>query len=266
MHKQRLDILLAERGLFSSRSSAAASVMAGEVCVGPERRRARKPSELVAPDAQIAVREQPRFVSRGGIKLENALRACGLQVRGRHALDVGSSTGGFCDCLLQHDASAVTAVDVGYGELAWSIRNDPRVSVLERTNARSLTPELLPWVPDLACIDVSFISLAKVLPAVLGCLAPGHDVLALIKPQFEVGRERVGKGGVVRSADDRRETLAEVACTAIELGESVLGFHSSGLPGPKGNLETFVWLAEGTRPGGTRTREEVERLARMVEP
>jgi 23S rRNA (cytidine1920-2'-O)/16S rRNA (cytidine1409-2'-O)-methyltransferase len=266
MRKQRLDTLLAERGLFSSRSRAAASVMAGEVCVGPERRRARKPGELVADDAQIVLRERPRFVSRGGIKLENALAGSGLRVPGRRALDVGSSTGGFCDCLLQHGAGAVTAVDVGYGELAWSLRTDPRVSVLERTNSRSLTPEMLPYAPDLASIDVSFISLVKVLPAVLRCLAPFHDVLALIKPQFEVGRERVGKGGVVRSGEDRRAALVDVAVAALELGEGVLGFYPSGLPGPKGNLETFVWLVEGTRADSAHTREEVEQMARKVEP
>lgn len=266
MRKQRLDTLLAARGLFSSRSRAAASVMAGEVCVGPERRRARKPGELVAHDVQIAVSERPAFVSRGGIKLENALSACDLQVWGSRALDVGSSTGGFCDCLLKRGASAVVALDVGYGELAWSLRTDPRVHVLERTNARSLTPGVLPYVPNLASIDVSFISLVKVLPAVLGCLAPVHDVLALVKPQFEVGRDRVGKGGVVRCSEDRREALMDVALAAIELGESLLGFYSSGLPGPKGNLETFAWLAEGARLSGTRTREEVERMARKVEP
>jgi 23S rRNA (cytidine1920-2'-O)/16S rRNA (cytidine1409-2'-O)-methyltransferase len=266
MRKQRLDTLLAERGLFPSRSRAAASVMAGEVCLGPERRPARKPGELVGHDVQIELRQQPQFVSRGGIKLDNALAACRVEVEARRALDVGSSTGGFCDCLLQHGASAVIAVDVGYGELAWSLRNDPRVTVLERTNARSLAPEMLPWAPDLASVDVSFISLAKVLPAVLGCLVPVHDVLALVKPQFEVGRERVGKGGVVRSGDDRRAALIEAACAAIELGEGVLGFYSSGLPGPKGNLETFVWLAEKTRPGAVSTREEVERMARKVEP
>jgi 23S rRNA (cytidine1920-2'-O)/16S rRNA (cytidine1409-2'-O)-methyltransferase len=266
MRKQRLDTLLAERGLFPSRSRAAASVMAGEVSVGPERRRASKPGEMVAEDVQISVRERPAFVSRGGVKLANALSGSGLRVQGRRALDVGASTGGFSDCLLKHGAAAVIAVDVGYGELDWSLRSDPRVSVLERTNARSLTPQMLPYVPDLAVIDASFISLRKLLGAVLACLTPVHDVMALVKPQFEVGRERVGKGGVVRVPGHRREALVEVGLAALGLGESVLGFHPSGMPGPKGNRETFVWLAEGERTGGVRTRQDVERMAREVEP
>src|ERR1700677_4977748 len=206
--KRRLDTLLAERGLFTSRSRAAASVMAGEVRVGAQERRAAKPGELVDVGELVTLDERPAFVSRGGIKLANALTSSGLEVAGRRALDVGASTGGFTDCLLQRGALDVIAVDVGYGTLAWSLRSDPRVGVLERTNARALTPEMLAAAlpgrvgpPDLATIDVSFISLAKVLPAVLGCLADGYDVLALVKPQFELGRGRVGKGGVVREPD-----------------------------------------------------------------
>ncbi len=252
MRKQRLDIVLAERGLFASRSAAAAAVMAGEVHVGAERRRARKPGEAVAPDAPLSVAERPRYVSRGGLKLENALAATGLPVAGRVALDVGASTGGFTDCLLAHGAARVLAVDVGYGELAYSLRTDPRVTVLERTNARHLAPaavlDALAVLPDLAVIDVSFISLRKILPAVLACLAPPYDVLALVKPQFEVGRERVGGGGVVRDAATRRAALIDVGRAALDLGAPVLGFYSSGLPGPKGNRESFVWLA----PGGAR--------------
>jgi 23S rRNA (cytidine1920-2'-O)/16S rRNA (cytidine1409-2'-O)-methyltransferase len=262
MAKRRLDSLLAERGLFASRSQAAASVMAGEVLVGAGRRRAAKPGELVEDDEPVSVDERPAYVSRGGIKLANALASSGISVRGRRALDVGASTGGFTDCLLQHGAMGVIAVDVGYGELALSLRRDPRVHVLERTNARSLAPAALPYVPDLAVIDVSFISLAKVLGRVIACLTPSFDVLALIKPQFELGRGRVGKGGVVREARERREALLAVGEAAIALGASVLGYHSSGLPGPKGNRETFVWLAEeGRRSGGP-----LERMAREVEP
>jgi 23S rRNA (cytidine1920-2'-O)/16S rRNA (cytidine1409-2'-O)-methyltransferase len=263
--KQRLDTLLAERGLFASRSRAAASVMAGEVSVGAEHRTASKPGEMVAADVELSVREPPRFVSRGGVKLANALDVLGVDVRGRCALDVGASTGGFTDCLLQRGAGEVIALDVGYGALHYRLRTDPRVTALERTNARALTPEMLPYAPDLAVIDVSFISLSKVLPAVLACMAGRFDALAMVKPQFEVGRERVGKGGVVRSADDRRTALIEVGTAARELGAAVLGYASSGLPGPKGNLESFVWLAEGTR-GGARDRDEIERMAREVEP
>lgn len=264
MPKQRLDILLANRGLYPSRSRAAASVMAGEVCIGAARRRAEKPGEMVDTETEVSVAERPRFASRGGVKLANALAASGLSIQGRRALDVGASTGGFTDCLLQHGAEAVTAVDVGYGELDYGLRTDARVTVLERTNARSLTSAMLPYRPDLAVIDVSFISLTKILPAVLGCLADQHDVLALIKPQFEVGRERVGKGGVVRLPSDRREALLDVATSALELGFSVLGFYSSGLPGPKGNRETFVWLAESARQGARAL--ELEPMAREVEP
>lgn len=264
--KRRLDSLLAERGLFASRSRAAASVMAGEVSVGPEQRTASKPGEMVAVDVEVSVREPPRFVSRGGVKLANALEQLGLDVAGQSAIDVGASTGGFSDCLLQRGASEVVAVDVGYGDLDYSLRTDSRVSVLERTNARALTPAMLPYVPDLAVLDVSFISLRKVLPAVLACMAPRFDVLALVKPQFEVGRERVGKGGVVRSAEDRRAALVDVGAAARELGAAVLGYASSGLPGPKGNLESFVWLAEHSRTGAAGGHDEVERMAREVEP
>jgi 23S rRNA (cytidine1920-2'-O)/16S rRNA (cytidine1409-2'-O)-methyltransferase len=281
MGKRRLDALLAERGLFSSRSRAAASVMAGEVRVGAAERRAMKPGELVDAQERVRVEERPQFVSRGGIKLTNALSAWNFDVSGRRALDVGASTGGFSDCLLQNGAAEVIAVDVGYGSLAWGLRNDPRVSVMERCNARELTPQMLPYAPDLAVIDVSFISLAKVLGAVLDCLAPGYDVLALVKPQFEVGRERVGKGGVVRDAAERREALVAVGEAALSLGTAVLGYRSSGLPGPKGNRETFVWLADPARVGrGTRRAdailpdargrdgrgERLQRLAREVEP
>jgi 23S rRNA (cytidine1920-2'-O)/16S rRNA (cytidine1409-2'-O)-methyltransferase len=278
MAKRRLDALLAERGLFSSRSRAAASVMAGEVRVGPSERRALKPGELVDAGERVTIAERPAFVSRGGIKLANALERLELAVEGRRALDVGASTGGFTDCLLQRGARAVIAVDVGYGSLAWSLRSDPRVVVMERTNARSLQADSLAFAPDLAVVDVSFISLAKVLGAVLGCLAPGYEVLALVKPQFEVGRGRVGKGGVVRDAGERRAALVSVGEAALALGAAVLGFCSSGLPGPKGNRETFLWLAdpdrvperaharEALRAGADRSPGRLEALAREVEP
>ena len=215
-------------------------------------------------DEQLAVAEAPPFVSRGGIKLRNALDAFGLDPTGRHALDVGAATGGFSDCLLQRGAAAVIALDVAYGELDWRIRTDERVTVIERRNARSLQPAELPFAPDLIVADVSFISLVKVLPAVLGCAAPRFDCLALVKPQFEVGRARVGKGGVVRSADDRRRALVAVAEHARdELGVAVLGFASSALPGPAGNRESFVWLAEAGRAGAVG---DLEAAARRAEP
>ena len=262
MPKRRLDTLLAERGLFESRNRAAAAVMAGDVRV--DDRPARKPGELVAPDAVVKVAERPEYVSRGGIKLANALDAFGLDVAGRRALDVGASTGGFTDCLLQRGADSVVALDVAYGELHWSLRNDPRVTVIERRNARHLSAEELPWQPDLIVIDVSFISLAKVLPAVVAAATASFDCLALVKPQFEVGRERVGRGGVVRTADDRRAALRGVATFArAELGSAVMGFASSGLPGPAGNRESFVWLAEAGRADAV---EDLDAAARKAEP
>jgi 23S rRNA (cytidine1920-2'-O)/16S rRNA (cytidine1409-2'-O)-methyltransferase len=262
MSKRRLDTLLAERGLYQSRSRAAAAVMAGDVLVGE--RPARKPGELVAEDADLTIAETPAFVSRGGVKLANALDAFGIDPAGRRALDVGASTGGFTDCLLQRGAAAVVALDVAYGELNWNLRQDPRVTVVERQNARELARGDLPLEPDLIVADVSFISLSKVLPAVLACAAPRFDCLALVKPQFEVGRELVGRGGVVRSADDRRAALVSVAAHAREtLGPEVLGFASSGLPGPAGNRESFVWLAERGREGGV---VDLEAAARKAEP
>ncbi len=236
--------------------------MAGDVHVGD--RPARKPGEMVTDDAEVRVAERPAFVSRGGVKLANALGSFGLDVSGRMALDVGASTGGFTDCLLQRGAASVVALDVAYGELHWTLRQDPRVVVVERRNARSLSPEELPYRPDLIVADVSFISLAKVLPAVLGCAGERFDCLALVKPQFEVGRERVGKGGVVRSADDRRAALVAVAeAVQAETGASVMGFASSGLPGPAGNRESFVWLADAGRSGEAG---DLEAAARVAEP
>lgn len=249
MPKVRLDALLADRGLFDSRTRAAASILAGEVMIGDDRRRAAKPGQMVDDAITVAVDERPRFVSRGGVKLTNALDALGIDVAGRRALDVGASTGGFTDCLLQRGTEHVIALDVAYGELAWSLRQDPRVTVMERVNARAITPDELPYRADLMVADVSFISLAKVLPAVLACVAETFDALVMVKPQFEVGRERVGKGGVVRDVALRREAVVMVAEAAQGLGASVLGLAPSGLPGPKGNLETFLWLGEGGREG-----------------
>jgi 23S rRNA (cytidine1920-2'-O)/16S rRNA (cytidine1409-2'-O)-methyltransferase len=245
----RLDSLLAERGLFESRTRAAAAVLAGHVHVGPGRARASKPGQMVADDVEVAVDAPPPFVSRGGVKLANALDALGLDVAGRRCLDVGASTGGFTDCLLQRGAAHVVALDVAYGELDWRLRGDPRVTVMERVNARSLAPEQLPYAPEMVVVDVSFISLCKVLPAVLACTAPRFDCLAMVKPQFEVGRGRVGRGGVVRDPELRREAVDAVAACAGSLGATVLGFAPSGLPGPAGNRETFVWLGEGSRAG-----------------
>jgi 23S rRNA (cytidine1920-2'-O)/16S rRNA (cytidine1409-2'-O)-methyltransferase len=262
MKRVRVDTLLSDRGIFPSRSRAAASILAGEVLVGPGRERARKPGQLVPEGVELSVTRSPAFASRGGIKLANALDTLAVPVKGRHALDVGASTGGFTDCLLQRGSEHVVAVDVAYGELDWRLRNDPRVTVVERKNARSLDPDDLPYAPDLIVIDVSFISLEKLLQRVLGCAGPAFDCLALIKPQFEVGRSQVGKGGVVRDPALRRQALLGVGRSARALGVAVMGYASSGLPGPKGNLETFIWLAEAGRGGIT----DLEPAVMEVEP
>jgi 23S rRNA (cytidine1920-2'-O)/16S rRNA (cytidine1409-2'-O)-methyltransferase len=238
--KVRIDAALAERGIFPSRSAAAGAVRAGEVRVGRDGPVALRPSQLVEPEAPLIVDAGPRYVSRGGIKLDNALEALAIDVTGRDCLDLGASTGGFTDCLLQRGAARVAAVDVAYGQIDAGLREDSRVTVIERTNARELQPAELPFAPSLATVDVSFISLTKVLPAVARCLAPGGEALAMVKPQFELGRDRVGRG-VVRDAADRREAVLAVAAAATELGLPVRGFATSGLPGPKGNRETFVW-------------------------
>lgn len=258
--KARIDAVLAAQGLFSSRSAAASAVRAGEIRLGEDGPVALRPSQLVEADADLRLTEAPRFVSRGGIKLDNALSALALDVAGRDCLDVGASTGGFTDCLLQRGAARVVALDVAYGQIDLRMREDPRVTVIERLNARAVSPHDLPFAPDLATVDVSFISLAKVLPAVARCLKPGGELLAMVKPQFELGRERVRKG-VVRDAADRREAILAVADVAAGLGLPVRGFASSGLPGPKGNRETFIWCG-----GDGDALTDPEAALREVEP
>ncbi|HZO59543.1 MAG TPA: TlyA family RNA methyltransferase [Solirubrobacterales bacterium] len=243
----RLDALLVRRGLFENRSRAAAAVMAGEVSVADVT--ASKPGSLVLPDVDVSVADAPRYVSRGGLKLERALECFVMPVEGRMCLDVGASTGGFTDCLLRHGAARVTCVDVGYGDLDWRLREDARVTVLERVNARNLESDALPYRPDLIVMDLSFISLGKVLPAVASVAAARFDLLALVKPQFEVGRGKVGKGGVVRDPDDRMEALVGAGEAAREAGLSVQAYCSSGLPGPAGNRESFMWCTEPARAG-----------------
>lgn len=228
---------------------------AGEVRVGRDGPVALRPSQLIDAGADLIVDPGPRFVSRGGIKLDNALERLGIDVADRECLDVGASAGGFTDCLLQRGALRVIAADVAYGQLDVRLREDPRVYVIERLNARAMEPGDLPFVPSLATVDVSFISLTKVLPAVVRCLGRGGEAVAMVKPQFELGKSRVGRG-VVRDPEDRREAILKVAVAAQELGLSVRGLASSGLPGPKGNRETFVWC------GGTGA--EVENLDAAV--
>jgi 23S rRNA (cytidine1920-2'-O)/16S rRNA (cytidine1409-2'-O)-methyltransferase len=247
--RQRLDTLLVERGQVTSRERARRLVMAGAVRVGDAL--VDKPSALVDPEARIDVDEaRDRFVSRGGVKLEAALSSFHTAVDGAYVLDVGASTGGFTDCVLQRGARAVYAVDVGYGQFAWSLRNDPRVTVRERTNVRDLTPQDLPEAPSLAVIDVSFISLRLVLPVVAACVRPGGEIVALVKPQFEVGKGQVGKGGVVRDSQQQAEVVERIRTLGVELGLRCVGSCESPILGPKGNREFFLDFQKPAQAGG----------------
>jgi 23S rRNA (cytidine1920-2'-O)/16S rRNA (cytidine1409-2'-O)-methyltransferase len=238
----RADLLLVERGLCASRADAQRLLLAGKVQAAG--RRVDKPGVLLPADAPLEVSGPAHpFVSRGGVKLQHALSAFGVDPAGRVCLDVGASTGGFTDCLLQAGARQVVAVDVGYGQFDLRLRQDARVLLLERTNIRHL--QAVPAVPDLAVIDVAFISLVLVLPPVLPLLAGAREVVALVKPQFEVGKGQVGKGGVVREPALHRATLLRVAAAAANLGHALLGVTASPLLGPMGNREFFVHLAPG---------------------
>ena len=247
--KKRLDQILVERGYFTSRTRAQAAIMAGLVFV--KQKRVDKSGSLFHADAVIDVRgELHPYVSRGGVKLEGSLFEFNIIVKGKVALDIGASTGGFTDCLLQQDAAKVYAIDVGYGQLAWKLRQDERVIVIERTNVRHLTPEKLKAkiphselrTPNLAVIDVSFISLSQILPAVYNLLADEAEVIALIKPQFEAKREEVGKGGIVRSEGVRSSVIEKVKASAEEVGFNVKGVVQSPITGADGNVEFFVYL------------------------
>ncbi|WP_101258266.1 TlyA family RNA methyltransferase [Streptomyces barkulensis] len=248
--RNRLDAELVRRGLARSREHAGRLIAAGRVAVGGAT--ATKPATQVETGAAVVVAEDtadPDYVSRGGHKLAGALEAFaprGLTVAGRRALDAGASTGGFTDVLLRAGAERVVAVDVGYGQLAWSLQSDERVLVRDRTNVRELTLEQIGGEPvDLVVGDLSFIPLGLVLPALARCAAPGADLVLMVKPQFEVGRERLGSGGVVRSPALRAEAVRTVAGQAAELGFGVLGVTASPLPGPSGNVEYFLWLRAG---------------------
>jgi 23S rRNA (cytidine1920-2'-O)/16S rRNA (cytidine1409-2'-O)-methyltransferase len=234
--KKRLDVLLVERGLAETRSQAQALVLAGRV------KGHTKAGEQLEESAALEVEPAPRFVSRGGDKLAHALAAFRLDVTGEECLDVGASTGGFTDCLLQAGASRVIALDVGYGQLHPRLRADERVTVLERMNVRTLDCATLPFTPSFVTADVSFISLAKALPPALACAAEGWRALVLVKPQYEAGRADVGKGGVVRDPAVHARVLGEIAAQVPEWGARLEGVVDSGLPGPKGNREFFIHL------------------------
>jgi 23S rRNA (cytidine1920-2'-O)/16S rRNA (cytidine1409-2'-O)-methyltransferase len=255
MPKQRLDALLVDRNLCESRQQAQRLIRAGEVIVN--RQTVDKPGTEVDVEAAIEVRQRSPYVSRGGEKLAKALTDFAIPVEGRVCLDGGISTGGFTDCLLQAGASRVYGIDVGYGQVAWNLRQDARVTLRERTNLRHLTPAELYGEnnphPDLGVVDVSFISLTKVLPALWQLLQPPREIVLLVKPQFEVGRERVGKKGVVRDPDAQAEAIWQVLVAAEALGWSYQGLTWSPLVGPAGNIEYLLWLkqeelSEGDRP------------------
>lgn len=252
--------MLVERGHFESRTRAAAAVMAGQVLLGRGREPASKPGQPVDPDVEIALRGGKDYVSRGGHKLSSVLDALGIDPAGRRWLDVGISTGGFTDCLLQRGAEHVVGVDVAYGQVAWKVSQDQRVTLLERTNARELTPAMVGDAVDAVVADVSFISLTKIVPALAQCVAARFDALLMVKPQFEVGRERVGKNGVVRDDEDRRDAVRSVVASAARHGWAVAGIAPAGLTGPKGNRETFVHFTESGRPGSGALTPELEAL------
>lgn len=239
--KQRLDILVYERGLATSREKARAMIMAGEVLVGDQM--IDKPGTRIDQNAVVTVKSKPRYVSRGGDKLAGALVDFAVDVRGRICADIGASTGGFTDCLLQHGAARVYALDVGYGQIHYKLRQDKRVVVMERTNARHVTA--LPEPVNLAVIDASFISLKLLLPAVKQWLAPQAEIIPLIKPQFEAGKNDVGKGGVVKDSQVHARVLEEILIFALQEGFAVKGLTTSPLKGPAGNTEFLAWFAWG---------------------
>jgi 23S rRNA (cytidine1920-2'-O)/16S rRNA (cytidine1409-2'-O)-methyltransferase len=258
MARRRLDAELVRRGLARSREHAVALIAEGRVAVSGQA--ATKPATGVDAGDPVVVRtdpDQPSWVSRGAHKLLGALEAFPVEVAGRRALDAGASTGGFTEVLLNRGAAEVVAVDVGYGELAWPLRTDERVHVHERTNVRTLTPEAIGGAVDLVVADLSFISLRLVLPALTSCAAPEADLLPMVKPQFEVGRERLGAGGVVRDPEHRVQSVLEVAAAAAPLGWGVAGVVASPLPGPAGNVEFFLWLRRDAGP----VQEDVVRRA-----
>ena len=244
MAKERLDALLVKRNLVQSRERAKTTIMAGLVLVDGQK--VDKAGTMVKPEAEIRVLGNTLpYVSRGGLKLEKAIREFGVSLQGKVAADIGASTGGFTACMLQNGAVKVFAIDVGYGQLAWSLRTDERVVNMERTNVRNVTPEQLGQPVDLASIDVAFISLEKVLPAVREMLQPEGEIVALIKPQFEAGREKVGKKGVVREPSVHEEVIFRVLALARQMELTPKALTYSPVKGPEGNIEYLVWLAKG---------------------
>ena len=261
VEKERLDVLLVQLGLANSRELAKAYIMAGNVYVDGQKE--DKAGTKVAVNADIEVKgSQMKYVSRGGYKLEKAINEFGVQLEGKICLDIGASTGGFTDCMLQNGASKVYAIDVGYGQFAWKLRNDERVVCLEKTNVRYVTHEQVPDEGDFASIDVSFISLTKVLPAVLGVLGPNGQLVCLIKPQFEAGREKVGKKGVVRDINVHREVIEMIVNYVRAQNLGILALDFSPIKGPEGNIEYLIYLDKSQT--GMTEEEVAARLEEVV--
>lgn len=261
VEKERLDVLLVQQGLATSRELAKAYIMAGNVYVDGQKE--DKAGTKVAVNASLEVKgNQMKYVSRGGYKLEKAVDAFGISLDGKICLDIGASTGGFTDCMLQNGASKVYAIDVGYGQFAWKLRNDERVVCLEKTNVRYVTHEQVPDEGDFASIDVSFISLTKVLPAVLGVLGEKGQLVCLIKPQFEAGREKVGKKGVVRDINVHKEVIEMIANYVRAQNLGILGLSFSPIKGPEGNIEYLIYLDKSQ--AGMTEEEVQEKLEEVV--
>lgn len=259
MEKKRLDAYMVECGLAPSREKAQAIIMSGIVYLGGQK--AEKPSAPVAPGAQVEVRGAAHdFVSRGALKLDKALRVFDVSARGVVAMDLGASTGGFTDVLLRSGAAHVFAIDVGYGQLDWKLRNDPRVTVMERTNARYLKPEDLPLAPTLAVMDVSFISIKKILPAAAAIMGEAGEFVSLIKPQFEAGRDRVGKKGVVRDAQVHRDVIAEIVSFVDSMGWRARELSFSPITGPEGNIEFLVHIVPASRCACSVNEADIARV------
>ncbi|MBO4848748.1 MAG: TlyA family RNA methyltransferase [Clostridia bacterium] len=259
---KRADILLVEQGLAQSRERAKALIMEGVVYFGEVK--VAKASDSFADDARLTVREDPiPFVSRGGLKLDKAVRKYGISLTGAVCLDVGASTGGFTDCMLQNGAAKVYSVDVGYGQLDWRLRNDERVVCMERRNARFMEPAWFDETPVFASCDVSFISIRLILPRMYDCLADGGGAVVLVKPQFEAGRDRIGKNGVVRDERTHTEVLAQAAALAKECGFSVKELDFSPITGPKGNIEFLMYLEKGGEDGMEDLQKKAEEVVAL---
>ncbi|MBS5885428.1 TlyA family RNA methyltransferase [Clostridium sp.] len=257
--KERLDILLVEKGIFTSRERAKTSIMAGKIFVDGQR--VDKAGEKINVDADIIFKGQEiPYVSRGGLKLEKAIKEFGVNLKDKVCMDIGASTGGFTDCMLQNDAKKVFSIDVGYGQFAWKLRTDSRVVCMERTNIRYVTPEDLGELTDFASIDVSFISLKKIMPATLSLLNESGEVVALIKPQFEAGKEKVGKKGVVRDINVHKEVVLDIVEFLISQNLNILSVSYSPIKGPEGNIEYLVYFTKDKNKESTFTIDDIEKI------